>query len=288
MKRWELKNCVQKSGEGLQNYAADIRRLAQEAYTSTDLEFGESAAANSFVDGICDWKVQSLVRTPSCRNIAAALAYALEVEVARRISCGPVKVHQLGEENPKETKSSSSKGEKTRIITYCATRRQGTSEKKHARLVGNSQLGCDSYNIYIAAWSDQPKKRIDVCVDTDATRSIRRRNLVELRSDWFVNQRERLVLRTATGESSTTLGSVRPKLKLSTSVVEGKFIMADVYDECILRLDLTRKYNGLIVRLRSGLLRAPHGDVPFSWVHTMRGTYSWCVVREVFKKIRRI
>ncbi len=50
------------------------------------------------------------------------------------------------------------------------------------------------------------------------------------------------------------------KLKLSASVIEGKFIMADFYYECILGLDLKKK-NGLIVNLKSRLLRAKYGDI---------------------------
>ncbi len=75
----------------------------------------------------------------------------------------------------------------------------------------------------------------------------------------MINQQEQLLLQPATGESSTTLGSVHMKLRLLTFVIEGKFIVAD-YDECILRLDLMRKY-GLIVDLRRGLLRAPCDDI---------------------------
>ncbi len=51
------------------------------------------------------------------------------------------------------------------------------------------------------------------------------------------------------------------KLKLPASVIEGKLTVADIYDECILGLDLMSKY-GLIVDPRNGLLRAPHGDIP--------------------------
>ncbi len=43
--------------------------------------------------------------------------------------------------------------------------------------------------------------------------------------------------------------------------------MADIYDECILGLDLMRKY-GLIVVPKSRLLRAPHGDIPLLALET--------------------
>ncbi len=49
-------------------------------------EFVENAAVDSFVDGIRDWKVQSLVRMHSCKNITAALVCALKVE-APKVCC---------------------------------------------------------------------------------------------------------------------------------------------------------------------------------------------------------
>ncbi len=123
MKRQELKNHRQKSREELQDYVADIQRLAKEAYPGTGPEFVERAAVDSFIDGIWDWEVQSLVRIHSYKNITAALAYVLEIETAKRTSRRPVMVHQLTEENPLKPKSSSSKLKVTQIPTYCATRR---------------------------------------------------------------------------------------------------------------------------------------------------------------------
>ncbi len=52
VKRRELKNRKQQSVETLQDYAANIRRLAQEVYRNMDPNFVEGAAVDSFVDGI--------------------------------------------------------------------------------------------------------------------------------------------------------------------------------------------------------------------------------------------
>ncbi len=82
----------------------------------------------------------------------------------------------------------------------------------------------------------------------------------------MINQQEQLLLWTATGES-TTLGSVDMKLMLPISVIEGKFIVADIYDKCIFGLNLMRKY-GLIMNLRGGLLTVPHGDIPLQAIET--------------------
>ncbi len=149
VKKRELRNRIQKSGEGSQDYVADIWRLAQEAYPNMNPEFVESTAVDSFIDGIWDWEVQSLVRVHSCKNIAAALVYALEVEAVRRASSRLVMVHQIREENPKEQNSPSSKGENTRIPTYCATKKQVSAKRKQAQEIWILQLGCDSSNVYI-------------------------------------------------------------------------------------------------------------------------------------------
>ncbi len=90
---------------------------------------------------------------------------------------------------------------------------------------------------------------------------------MEPRSNLVINQQQQLLIQTTTGESSTTLGGVHVKLNLLTFVIEGKFIVADIYDECILGLDLMRNY-GLIVDLRSGLLRALHSDIPLQAIET--------------------
>ncbi len=112
------------------------------------------------------------------------------------------------------------------------------------------------------------EKKINIRMNTGATRSILRRDLVEVQSNLVINQQERMMLRTATGESSITLGSVHMRVKLPASVIEGKFIVVDIYDECILGLDLMWKY-GFIVDLRNGLLRAPHGDLPLLVMETV-------------------
>ncbi len=49
--------------------------------------------------------------------------------------------------------------------------------------------------------------------------------------------------------------------KLAAFIMKGKFIVANIHDECIFGLDLMREY-GLIVDLKSGLLRASHIDIP--------------------------
>ncbi len=82
MKRRKLKNHIHSwGGGGLKDYAADIQRLAKEAYPSMDPKLVEGAAVDSFVDEIWDWEVPSLVVCRSAKNITVPLSYALELPV---------------------------------------------------------------------------------------------------------------------------------------------------------------------------------------------------------------
>ena len=63
------------------------------------------------------------------------------------------------------------------------------------------------------------------------------------------------------GEQTWTKGTVQLSIKLSSMVITGKFILADIEDDCILGLDLMRKY-GLTIDLKHHLLKGPHGDMP--------------------------
>ncbi len=57
------------------------------------------------------------------------------------------------------------------------------------------------------------------------------------------------------------------QLKLPASIIEDKFIVADIHNECILGLHLMRKY-GQIMDLKRGLLKVPHGDTPLLAMET--------------------
>ncbi len=152
---------------------------------------------------------------------------------------------------------------KTREKAYCAKKQVTPKKKRAAQEFRILQLRCDNSNVYITAWSDQLKK-INICIDTVATCSILRRDLVEPWSNLVINQQEQLLLWEATGESSTILRSVYMKLKLSALDIEWKFIVANIYDEWILGLDLIRKY-GLIMDLMS-----------FTWSYTITGSRDNC------------
>ncbi len=162
MKRRKLKNRVQKSGEGLQDYAADIKELMHAAYPEL-----MGAIVDSFVDGICDWKVQSLVCMHSCKNTTTAPAYVLEIEVARRASNRPAVVHQLSAQCLMKPNPPS--GDKMKLGNQNTQPVNGRKPVAHEVLI--LRLRCYNLKVYILAWSGQLKK-LKIYVDAGTTYSI--------------------------------------------------------------------------------------------------------------------
>ncbi len=92
--------------------------------------------------------MQSLVRTHSCKNITAALAYALKVEAAKRASCKSATVHELRGEHskirgfpcnkeghyqfqcPDVLRGTSNRGEEVEKLNLCAANGQATHRGK--------------------------------------------------------------------------------------------------------------------------------------------------------------
>ncbi len=258
-----------KSGEGLQDYVADIQRLAQEAYLNMDPEFVDSVAVDSFVDGIRDWEMLLLVRRPSWKNITAALASALEVEDGRGASRRLTMVHQLKAEYPKELKSSSSKKNKNlNADLQCYMEASNTEEEMCGPRSQDFIAGIQRFQ-HLHHSMGWPAEEKDQCLCSHRHHLLNPEEVFigTMKQNKVINQHEQMVLRTATGKSLITLGSVHMKLKLPASLIEGKFIVVDIYDEWILGLDQIRKY-GLTVDPRSELLRAPHGDIPLLAMET--------------------
>ncbi|KAJ8936427.1 hypothetical protein NQ318_019492 [Aromia moschata] len=99
----ELRNRCQKSNESLQEYEADIARLARLAYPFAPKEVMEQLAVHVFLDGLYDAETcQDLILVrPS--NLMDALARALECEAAKQSYRGQVKIRKMEENVEDET-----------------------------------------------------------------------------------------------------------------------------------------------------------------------------------------
>ncbi len=78
-------------------------------------------------------------------------------------------------------------------------------------------------------------------------------------ANWSLIDHKKLFLKTATGESSPAHSSVQITITIPSTVIEGKFLVADIYDDRILELDLMRK-DDLIINQQNRVLRAPYDD----------------------------
>ncbi|XP_055899118.1 uncharacterized protein LOC129928518 [Biomphalaria glabrata] len=81
--RIQLKSRQQKSGETLQELAADIERLARLAYPLATPEFVDVIVTDAFIDGVRDAELKKAIRISGKRKVSEALIYALSYEAAR-------------------------------------------------------------------------------------------------------------------------------------------------------------------------------------------------------------
>lgn len=78
----QLRSRLQKSGESLPEYEAEIRRLVYLAYPDAPDGFQDRLAAQHFVDGIRDQEIQKTLRLTTFLQSSQALVRALEIEAA--------------------------------------------------------------------------------------------------------------------------------------------------------------------------------------------------------------
>ena len=98
--RAQMKNRVQKSGESLQEFEADVRRLTQLAYPEAPEDFKEQLAVQVFIDGLRDSEIQKTLRLTHFKRSGEALVRSLEVEAAFNTS--RPKVRAVSIEEPSE------------------------------------------------------------------------------------------------------------------------------------------------------------------------------------------
>jgi hypothetical protein len=82
----QLRARVQKSGENLQEFAADVERLVHLAYPNGPAQFHHEIGTSVFVDGVRDGELQLALRLTRHKKCANALVHALEFEAAKNAS----------------------------------------------------------------------------------------------------------------------------------------------------------------------------------------------------------
>ncbi|GFU61674.1 uncharacterized protein TNCV_4522111 [Trichonephila clavipes] len=80
--RLQMKSRLQKTGESLQEYASEVERLANMAFSGHPATVREAISLQYFVDGLKDGEIQKAVRMADVQDLKSALLYALKVEAA--------------------------------------------------------------------------------------------------------------------------------------------------------------------------------------------------------------
>ncbi|GFY10973.1 uncharacterized protein TNCV_1124941 [Trichonephila clavipes] len=83
----QMKTRLQKTGESLQEYASEVERLANLAFSNHPATARETFSLQYFVEGLKDGEIQKAVRIAYVQNLKTALLYALKVDAANEASC---------------------------------------------------------------------------------------------------------------------------------------------------------------------------------------------------------
>lgn len=94
----QLKNRLQKKGENLQEFEADVARLVRLAYPTAPENFSEHLAIQTFVDGLRDSDTQQTLRLARPKTLIDALAHALEFEAAKQASRTNARVYAVNDQ----------------------------------------------------------------------------------------------------------------------------------------------------------------------------------------------
>ncbi|GFT40377.1 uncharacterized protein TNCV_3115551 [Trichonephila clavipes] len=78
--RLQMKIRLQKNGESLQEYASEVERLTNLAFSHHPATVQEAISLQYFVDGLREGEIQKAVRMADVQDLKSALLYALKLE----------------------------------------------------------------------------------------------------------------------------------------------------------------------------------------------------------------
>ncbi|GFX18206.1 uncharacterized protein TNCV_4305081 [Trichonephila clavipes] len=80
--RLQMKTRLQKTGKSLQEYASEVERLANLAFSDPQATVRENISLQYFVDSLKEGEIQKAVRMVDVQDLKSALLYALKLEAA--------------------------------------------------------------------------------------------------------------------------------------------------------------------------------------------------------------
>src|SRR5436189_5537898 len=95
----QLKGCLQRADEKLQEFKSNVARLVSLAYPSAPDDFLECLTVRTFVHGLRNSDTQEKLVLQHPESLAEALSHALEFEATKQYSKGRVRVCAMKEDN---------------------------------------------------------------------------------------------------------------------------------------------------------------------------------------------
>ncbi|GFU48117.1 uncharacterized protein TNCV_4229661 [Trichonephila clavipes] len=102
-----MKTRLQKTGESSQEYASEVERLANLAFSDHPATVQEVISLQYFVDGLNEGEIQKAVSMADVQDLKYVLLYALKLEAttqASRIDCHSISGARVTADHPRESR----------------------------------------------------------------------------------------------------------------------------------------------------------------------------------------
>ncbi|UYV65014.1 K02A2.6-like [Cordylochernes scorpioides] len=265
----KLKNRRQKRDETLQELAADVERLARLAFPDCPRHVQDLLAHQNFVDAIEDPECQQSVRMSEAKTLQEALIHALKFEAARDATRGYQKVVRVV-----KTDESQKDGDIKEAISQL---QRTVEEMKKTSLTGPGlAMRCDEASGKIIRVSSLQGGSNELAteglvnglpcrmvIDSGANVTLLRVDLAQRMES--ISRRipvsNELVLQTATGEQAKVHGQVVLKFQIGNNLFSHLGYLADIKDDCLIGLDVLRKF-GFSIDFQENVLKIAGEEIP--------------------------
>ncbi|UYV81700.1 hypothetical protein LAZ67_20002038, partial [Cordylochernes scorpioides] len=265
----KLKNRRQKRDETLQELAADVERLARLAFPDCPRHVQDLLAHQNFVDAIEDPECQQSVRMSEAKTLQEALIHALKFEAARDATRGYQKVVRVV-----KTDEFQKDGDIKEAISQL---QRTVKEMKKTSLTGPGlAMRCDDASGKIIRVSSLQGGSNELAteglvnglpcrmvIDSGANVTFLRVDLAQRMES--ISRRipvsNELVLQTATGEQAKVYGQVVLKFQIGNNLFSHLGYLADIKDDCLIGLDVLRKF-GFSIDFQENVLKIAGEEIP--------------------------
>ncbi|UYV66979.1 K02A2.6-like, partial [Cordylochernes scorpioides] len=249
----KLKNRRQKRDETLQELAADVERLARLAFPDCPRHVQDLLAHQNFVDAIEDPECQQSVRMSEAKTLQEALIHALKFEAARDATRGYQKVVRVV-----KTDESQKDGDIKEAISQL---QRTVEEMKKRKIIRVSSLQGGSHELATEGLVNGLPCRM--VIDSGANVTLLRVDLAQRMES--ISRRipvsNELVLQTATGEQAKVYGQVVLKFQIGNNLFSHLGYLADIKDDCLIGLDVLRKF-GFSIDFQENVLKIAGEEIP--------------------------